>query len=257
MTATSNRCKAGGTDGNKGNNDGGGKDGGRARKRQAQSRSCASCPASSSPRWSSRGAHQDVPGPGVLHPVGVDGEHPARRRPRAGQQARRQAGRDPARRRGRLPDPGGWLTAPGETQADGRPAGPGPLTARLRRPGPAAQRVGPHQAGDRRRAATRSCAATTRAGSRSTASRSTSRTCSPATSVHEPFDVTRARGPALGDGRPPAGSEDSRAHREQPGGASCPVDDVIGRASQVWPIGRPQRRAARDVPPARARRVRR
>jgi signal peptidase I len=34
-------------------------------------------------------------------------------------------------------------------------------------------------------------------------------------------------------------SEDSRAHREQPGKGFVPVDDVIGRAfTIVWPLGR-------------------
>ena len=36
-------------------------------------------------------------------------------------------------------------------------------------------------------------------------------------------------------------SEDSRAHREQPGKGFVPVDDVIGRAfTVVWPLDRTQ-----------------
>ena len=36
-------------------------------------------------------------------------------------------------------------------------------------------------------------------------------------------------------------SEDSRAHREQPGKGFVPVDDVIGRAfTVVWPLDRAQ-----------------
>ena len=73
------------------------------------------------------GAHQDLPGAGVLHPVGVDGEHPAGQRPGARQQARRQAGRDPPRRRRRLPGPGRLAARPAASRSrGGGVAGPGP-----------------------------------------------------------------------------------------------------------------------------------
>ena len=52
-------------------------------------------------------------------------------------------------------------------------------------------------------------------------------------------------------------SEDSQAHREQPGKGFVPIDDVVGRAfTIVWPLDRTQllRRPA-TFDRARARRV--
>jgi signal peptidase I len=57
----------------------------------------------------------------------------------------------------------------------------------------------------------------------------------------EEFSVTVPRGQlwVMGDHR--SVSEDSRAHREQPGKGFVPIDDVVGRAfTIVWPLDRTQ-----------------
>ena len=57
----------------------------------------------------------------------------------------------------------------------------------------------------------------------------------------EEFSVTVPKGQlwVMGDHR--SVSEDSRAHREQPGKGFVPIDDVVGRAfTIVWPLDRTQ-----------------
>ena len=84
--------------------------------------------------------------------------------------------------------------------------------------------------------------------SRSTACRWTRRTTSSRGTRRRSseFEVTVPEGElwVMGDHR--SVSEDSRAHRNQPGKGFVPVDDVIGRAfTIVWPLDR-----AANPPPA-------
>ena len=153
-------------------------------------------------RAGARAADQDLPGAGVLDPLGLDAEHPAAGRPGAGRQA------DPvvrlgarARRGRRLPRPGRLAGGRADPEPERGAEGP-----QLDRPDAVRRGEGPDQAGRSRSAATRSSARRA-ARSRSTARRSTSRTSTPATPPcdDEPVrPVQGARGQDLGHGRPPA-----------------------------------------------------
>ena len=195
--------------------------------------------------WPGPGRHRPRPHPagprvrraGVLHPLRLDGAHPARRRPGPGLQAELPLRRHPARATSSS------STAPARSRprsrrrparlGEGRAVG-GRVLRAWRRPSTTSSSGSSACPGDS------VVCCTPPASSRSTASRSPSRTSIPGTRASAvPFNIVVPAGRlwVMGDHR--ADSADSRAHLGDPGGGTVPEKRVIGKVVSIyWPLGR-------------------